>query len=115
MKIHPMGRSELPLKGIFATCSPARPNPVLINAVELLQRNGNVLRAKGLEAVNGTPLLDIKPYAPMYFRVDAPRLPEWMTSLVQEITEDCEGEYNTGVKKEATQFPRRVAVDHSCQ
>jgi tRNA-Thr(GGU) m(6)t(6)A37 methyltransferase TsaA len=87
LKIHPIGRKEFPLKGIFATCSPARPNPVLVNAVRLLERDANVLRVSGLEAVDGTPLLDIKPYLPMYFRVEDPSLPDWMNRIVRELTE----------------------------
>ena len=86
LKIHPIGRKEFPLKGIFATCSPARPNPVLVNAVRLLECDANVLRVSGLEAVDGTPLLDIKPYLPMYFKVEDPSLPEWMNRIVRELT-----------------------------
>ena len=87
LKVHPIGRKEFPLKGIFATCSPARPNPVLVNAVRLLERHANVLRVAGLEAVDGTPLLDIKPYLPMYFKVEDPSLPDWMKRIVRELTE----------------------------
>ena len=87
LKVHPIGRKEFPLKGVFATCSPARPNPVLVNAVRLLERNANVLRVSGLEAVDGTPLLDIKPYLPRYFKVEDPTLPDWMNRIVRELTE----------------------------
>jgi tRNA-Thr(GGU) m(6)t(6)A37 methyltransferase TsaA len=87
LKIHPIGREEFPLKGIFATCSPARPNPVLVNAVRLLERNRNVLRVSGLEAVDGTPLVDIKPYVPLYFKVEDPCLPDWMKRIIRELAE----------------------------
>ena len=87
LKVHPIGRKEFPLKGVFATCSPARPNPVLVNAVRLLERNANVLSVSGLEAVDGTPLLDIKPYLPRYFKVEDPTLPDWMNRIVRELTE----------------------------
>ena len=50
------------LHGVFATRSPNRPNPFGFSAVELLERSGNRLRVKGLDALEGTPLLDIKPY-----------------------------------------------------
>jgi tRNA (Thr-GGU) A37 N-methylase len=85
--VHPIGREEFPLKGIYATCSPARPNPVLVNAVLLLERNANVLRISGLEAVDGTPLVDIKPYVPVYFKVEDPWLPDWMDRIVRELAE----------------------------
>jgi len=85
-KVHPMGMKEYPAQGIFATCSPARPNPLLVNAVELVRRDGNVLSVTGLEAVDGSPVVDLKPYVPLYFRVDAPvRLPEWMERILRRF------------------------------
>lgn len=88
LKVHPIGRKEFPLTGVFATCSPARPNPVLVNAVRLLERRENVLLVSGLEAVDGTPLVDIKPYVPMYFRVEDARLSEWMNRIIREFGEE---------------------------
>ena len=52
------------LHGLFATRSPNRPNPIGFSVVELIEINGNRLKVKGLDAVEGTPLLDIKPYLP---------------------------------------------------
>ncbi len=49
--------------GVFATRSPARPNGIGVCVVELLSRDGKFLKVKGLDAVDGSPLLDIKPYA----------------------------------------------------
>lgn len=77
-KVHPRGRKDLPLTGIFATRSPARPNPILSTVVELLERRGNTLYVKGMDAVDGTPLVDIKPYNSRD-AVPDPRVPEWMT------------------------------------
>jgi tRNA-Thr(GGU) m(6)t(6)A37 methyltransferase TsaA len=51
-------------RGLFATRSPNRPNPVGFSVVELVERNGNNLKVKGLDALDGTPLIDIKPYLP---------------------------------------------------
>jgi tRNA-Thr(GGU) m(6)t(6)A37 methyltransferase TsaA len=48
--------------GVFATRSPRRPNPIGLTAVELLGRDGRVLRVRGVDMLDGTPLLDIKPY-----------------------------------------------------
>ena len=61
-KVYPRGRLDQPQKGVFATCSPARPNPLLVTTVKLLHRNGNELVVSGLDAFNGTPVIDIKPY-----------------------------------------------------
>ena len=84
-KVHPMGRKELPEQGIFATCSPARPNPVLITAVQLLELNGNKLKVKGFEALDGTPVIDIKPYSKHYHKVDNPVVPDWMLRIHQDL------------------------------
>lgn len=48
--------------GVFATRSPYRPNPIALTIVELLRREGNRLHLRGLDMVDGTPILDIKPY-----------------------------------------------------
>jgi tRNA-Thr(GGU) m(6)t(6)A37 methyltransferase TsaA len=49
--------------GVFATRSPDRPNPIGICIVKLVRREGNLLFVRGLDAIDGTPLLDIKPYS----------------------------------------------------
>lgn len=48
--------------GVFATRSPRRPNPIALTVVKLLGREGNILRVSGVDMLNGTPVLDIKPY-----------------------------------------------------
>jgi tRNA-Thr(GGU) m(6)t(6)A37 methyltransferase TsaA len=87
-KVHPMGRKDLPRQGIFATCSPARPNPVLVSAVRLLKRVGNKLEVKGLEAVNGSPIIDIKPYSRNYYGAENPVVPAWMEQIHRELEMD---------------------------
>jgi tRNA-Thr(GGU) m(6)t(6)A37 methyltransferase TsaA len=86
-KVHPMGRKDLPEQGIFATRSPARPNPVLVSTVPLLARQGNVLKVKNLEALDGSPLIDIKPYVEIYHEAQNPRFPDWL----HQIHRDLEG------------------------
>jgi len=49
-------------RGVFASCSPRRPSAIGLTRVKLLDRNGNILKVSGLDALNGTPVLDIKPY-----------------------------------------------------
>jgi len=53
-------------RGIFATRAPCRPNPIGISAVELAAVHGNSLEVRDLDILDGTPLLDIKPYAPRF-------------------------------------------------
>lgn len=59
--------------GIFATRAPCRPNPIGLSLVRLVRREGNLLHLAGVDVLDGTPLLDIKPYAPRYDRVANPR------------------------------------------
>jgi tRNA-Thr(GGU) m(6)t(6)A37 methyltransferase TsaA len=53
-------------RGLFATRAPCRPNPIGISCVRLLAIEGNVLRVSEVDIVDGTPLLDIKPYVPRF-------------------------------------------------
>lgn len=60
LKVHPQGQEELPERGVFSTRSPHRPNPVSLHTVTLLSIEGNVLRVRGMDAIDGTPVVDIK-------------------------------------------------------
>lgn len=60
-------------RGVFATRSPARPNPIGLSVVELVRRKGNVLYLDGLDVLDGTPLLDIKPYVARFDQVETTR------------------------------------------
>lgn len=84
LKLHPLGRSELPLYGVFATRTPGRPNPVLVTVVKLLARQGNVLRVQGLEAVDGSPIIDIKPHTGNYCAEGEVTVPQWMQELQKQ-------------------------------
>jgi tRNA-Thr(GGU) m(6)t(6)A37 methyltransferase TsaA len=58
LKVHPRGRMDLPLLGVFATRTNLRPNPIGLTLVELLKVEGNILTVRGLDAFNGTPIFD---------------------------------------------------------
>jgi tRNA-Thr(GGU) m(6)t(6)A37 methyltransferase TsaA len=88
VKVHPMGRSEIPEVGIFSTCSPARPNPVLTTVVRLCGRRENVLEVAGLDAVDGSPVVDIKPYVKDFYPQNGVAIPDWMGQLQTEVDED---------------------------
>lgn len=81
-KTHPQMRPDLPLVGVFATRSPVRPNPLGMTVAKLLERRANVIRVMGLDAVDGTPVVDIKPYLPDEAAADA-RVPDWIRKLRQ--------------------------------
>lgn len=74
---------ELPTIGVFACDSPARPNPIGVSVVEFLGRRGRFLRLKGLDAFDGTPVLDIKPYTPDRAILNV-RVPEWHEELLRK-------------------------------
>jgi len=61
-RVHPMGDKSIPERGVLATRSPCRPNPIGVTVAEILSVQGNTIRVTGLDALNGTPILDIKPY-----------------------------------------------------
>ena len=81
LKVHPKRRKDLPLVGVFATRSPARPNPIGLTTARVLERSGNVLKVTGLDAIDGTPVLDIKPYIPGYDSPARAKTPAWMKEL----------------------------------
>jgi tRNA-Thr(GGU) m(6)t(6)A37 methyltransferase TsaA len=62
LRVHPRGDKNNPKVGVFATRSPRRPNPIGATVVRLLEVKDNVLKVKGLDAWEGTPILDIKLY-----------------------------------------------------
>jgi len=78
----PQGREDMPLVGIFAQRAKHRPNPIGITSVQLLEVDGNILKVRGLDAIDETPVLDIKPYFPQFDRVASPRIPEWIDRLM---------------------------------
>jgi tRNA (adenine37-N6)-methyltransferase len=73
---HPRHRADLPEVGVFCARGRERPNPIGLAIVELLKRNKNVLIVKALDAYDGSPVLDIKPYD-HYDAVAGLRVPAW--------------------------------------
>ena len=79
----PRGNPDWPPVGIFAQRAKARPNRLGATIVEIVGCEGTVLRVKGLDAIDGTPVLDIKPYVPEFDRVGKARVPGWMKKLLK--------------------------------
>jgi len=82
LKHHPQGRADVPYGGIFACRCPQRPNRIAISTVKLLSRKRNGIKVRGLDILDGTPILDIKPYTPHYDRVNKSRVPAWVNRLI---------------------------------
>jgi tRNA (Thr-GGU) A37 N-methylase len=73
----------LPLLGVFATRTNLRPNPIGLTLCELVKVEGSVLTVRGLDAYDGTPVLDLKPFDSWDCAPDA-RMPEWWMKLEKE-------------------------------
>ena len=61
LRVHPRGDASRPQQGVFNTRSPHRPNPIGLHRVEIVSIEGGRIRVRNLEAVDGTPILDVKP------------------------------------------------------
>jgi len=83
LRVYPRGRRDMPQVGVLATRSRRRPNSVGLTLVELLGVEGRVLNVRGLDAFNGTPVLDIKPYDG-WDMMEKVRVPYWWIGLEEE-------------------------------
>ncbi len=84
LKRRPQGRDDMPETGIFSQRAKHRPNPIGITSAEILSVGGGILKVKGLDAIDGTPVLDIKPYFPVYDCRAEARTPEWVDLLMKD-------------------------------
>lgn len=79
----PRGQADMPEVGIFAQRAKHRPNSIGISPVEIVEIRGDILVVRGLDAIDGTPVLDIKPYFPVFDLVETATVPEWVNRLMQ--------------------------------
>jgi len=79
----PRGQADMPAVGIFSQRAKHRPNPIGITAVRLLGIKGATLVVQGLDAIDGSPVLDLKPYVPEFDRVAGAKIPNWMKKLMK--------------------------------
>ncbi len=77
----PQGNPNVPIVGIFSCRCPERPNPIAITTVKLIAHEGNKIKVKGLDILDGTPIIDIKPYWPQYDKVENAKIPSWVNKL----------------------------------
>ncbi len=81
-RIHPTGNPDYPLIGAFATRTPNRPSRIGLTTCRLIRVEGNRLKVKGLDAFNGSPVLDIKPYTGK--PISDLRQPDWLRDINKE-------------------------------
>lgn len=79
---NPRGMEDLAPVGVFAQRTKFRPNPIGVTAVALLAVDDKGITVRGLDALDGTPVLDIKPYIPAFERKDGVRLPAWVDRMM---------------------------------
>lgn len=79
---------DLKPHGVFATRAPHRPNPIGFCIAKLVERKGNILKVKGLDAIDGTPLIDIKPFSPKLDFIPDAKI-EWLDKAKKGLEEKC--------------------------
>ncbi|MBT3284113.1 SAM-dependent methyltransferase [Candidatus Bathyarchaeota archaeon] len=83
LRRHPQENMNNPLRGIFAQRARHRPNRIGVTACEIVEVTENSVKVIALDAINGTPVLDVKPYVPLYDRKDA-TVPEWIDKMMRD-------------------------------
>ena len=73
------------IHGIFAIRGPSRPNPIGISIVRLIKVNSNILDIENLDIVDGTPLLDIKPYVPEFDKAEVTKI-GWLQGNIDKLS-----------------------------
>ena len=81
---HPRGRADWPLVGIFAQCGKDRPNRLGVSVCKLLSVKGTVLTVRGLDAIDGTPVIDIKPVMKGFLARGEIRQPQWADEIMKD-------------------------------
>ena len=82
LRRHPQERQDMPFLGIFAQRARHRPNRIGVTACEIVEVTESRVKVRALDAINGTPVIDVKPYVPVYDRKDA-TIPEWMENMMK--------------------------------
>jgi tRNA-Thr(GGU) m(6)t(6)A37 methyltransferase TsaA len=85
---HPRDRADWPLVGIFAQRGKARPNRIGLTRAAIVGVEGRVLRVRGLDAIDGTPVLDIKPWMNEFAPIGETRQPAWASELMRDYFKD---------------------------
>ncbi|MCH7577608.1 MAG: tRNA (N6-threonylcarbamoyladenosine(37)-N6)-methyltransferase TrmO [Chloroflexi bacterium] len=83
-QLHPLDDEANPLQGVLATRSQIRFNPILVSAVALLKVERNVLQVRGLDAVDGSPVLDVKPYIAYFDCIAEAKVPQWVEERARQ-------------------------------
>jgi len=77
LQVHPRGDAKTPLTGVFACRAPVRPNLIALSLCKIASVKDNVVEVEKIDAFEGTPVLDIKPFLPGYDSVPDAKVPDW--------------------------------------
>ena len=81
---HPRGRKDWPVVGIFGQCGKGRPNRIGLSCCKIEKVDGVVLTVRALDAIDGTPVLDIKPHMREFEPIGSVRQPQWSHDLMRD-------------------------------
>lgn len=85
---HPRERADWPLVGIFSQRGKARPNRLGLTRASIVSVGGRSLRVRGLDAIDGSPVLDIKPWMEEFAPIGSTRQPDWASELMRDYFKD---------------------------
>ncbi len=83
LRRRPRGMRSMPEVGIFSQRVKDRPNPIGVTAVAIISVGDLYIDVCGLDAINATPVLDIKPYFPQFDKIESPQVPDWVNKLMK--------------------------------
>ena len=81
LKVHPRRNPKNPLTGVFATRAPVRPNLIGLSVCRILKVQGNIVEVEDLDALEGSPILDLKPYIPQGDALPDAGTPDWLKRI----------------------------------
>jgi tRNA-Thr(GGU) m(6)t(6)A37 methyltransferase TsaA len=91
-RLHPLDDERNPLQGILATRSQIRFNPILLTPARLISVKENMVKVRGLDAVNGSPVLDLKPYNPYFDAIPDATVPAWLATAAERRRQAMEAD-----------------------
>jgi tRNA-Thr(GGU) m(6)t(6)A37 methyltransferase TsaA len=77
LRVHPRGDKQNPLTGVFACRAPVRPNLIALSLCKILSVRGNFIQVEDLDALDASPVLDLKPFVPLDAPTQGVRVPAW--------------------------------------
>ena len=87
LKVHPRGNKATPVTGVYATRSPVRPNLISINTCKILDIHDNIIQIDEIDALDGSPIIDIKPCISHIDFVSEMKVPDWVNGRKEGLRE----------------------------